>query len=84
MLHEKSRISDRPEGLYVQISFSEKETFDKESRRVKKVRLNDLFPSKNGWTIQSVEDSIHQFKLDAPMGTRVQSYLSIIRTNANI
>ncbi len=71
----------KPGGLYIQLCFSEKETFDNGPRRVKKSDLNELFSSKNGWTIESIEDSVYEFKPHAPMGPSVKAYLSFIRRN---
>jgi hypothetical protein len=73
----------KPGGLYIQLCYSEKEKYNNGPRRVTKADLNELFSTKNGWTIESIEDSVYEYQPDAPMGSSVQAYLSIIRRNNN-
>jgi cyclopropane fatty-acyl-phospholipid synthase-like methyltransferase len=73
----------KPGGLYIQLCFSEKEKYDNGPRRMKKADLNEMFSTKNGWTIESIEDSVYEFKSNAPMGPSCQAYLSLIRRNNN-
>jgi cyclopropane fatty-acyl-phospholipid synthase-like methyltransferase len=73
----------KPGGLYIQLCFSEKQTFANGPRRMKKSDLNELFSSKTGWTIESIDDSVYEFKPNAPTGPSVQAYLSFIRRNNN-
>ncbi|CAM4782334.1 unnamed protein product [Rotaria magnacalcarata] len=69
----------KPNGLYIQIVYSEKETHETISRRMKKSDLNELFSSKHGWTIESVEGTLYESRPDSPMAPSVQAYLSLIR-----
>ena len=71
----------KPGGLYIQLVFNEKEIQPCRPRRIKKSDLNQLFSSANGWTIESIEDSIYESRLDGPVGNDVRSYLSLIRRN---
>lgn len=71
----------KPGGLYVQICYSEKETRPGGPRRMKKTELNELFSSANGWTIESIEDTVYESRLDGPLAPDGQAYLSLIRRN---
>jgi cyclopropane fatty-acyl-phospholipid synthase-like methyltransferase len=71
----------KPGGLYIQLCFSEKETREGGPRRIKKSLLNQLFSSQNGWTIESIEDSIYETSPDGPLGLDGRAYLSFIRRN---
>ena len=71
----------KPGGLYIQLCFSEKETREGKPRRIKKTDLLELFSSTNGWTIESIEDSIYDTKPDFYLGPIAQAYLSLIRRN---
>lgn len=74
----------KPGGLYIQLCCSEKATFDRGPRRLKKVDLNELFSSKNGWTIESIEDSFYEYVPGAPTGEREKAYLSLFRRDNKI
>ncbi|CAF3770034.1 unnamed protein product [Rotaria sp. Silwood1] len=74
----------KPNGLYVQIVYSEKETREGGPRRIKKTDLEDLFSLKNGWAIESIEDSIYESRPGAPLSPNGLTYLSLIRRNINI
>lgn len=69
----------KPGGLYIQLGCSEKATFDKGPRRLKKADLEELFSSKNGWTIESIEDSVYEYVPGAPTGEKEVAYLSLFR-----
>ncbi|CAF1668109.1 unnamed protein product, partial [Adineta ricciae] len=74
----------KPGGLYIQLCASEKETYDKGPRRLKKADLCELFSSKNGWTIESIDDSVYEYIPDAPTGERAEAYLSLFRRDNKI
>jgi cyclopropane fatty-acyl-phospholipid synthase-like methyltransferase len=74
----------KPGGLYIQLCFSEKETREGGPRRVEKTVLNELFSLKNGWTIESIEDSVYESTSAGPLGLDGRAYLSFIRRNKNI
>ena len=69
----------KPGGLYIQLCFSEKETREGGPRRMKRSDLEQLFSSKNGWTIESIEDSVYETSPDGPLGLDGRAYLSFIR-----
>ena len=46
---------------------------------MKKSVLNELFSAENGWSIESIEDSIYEFKPDTPMEPSLRAYLTFIR-----
>ncbi|UJR19232.1 hypothetical protein I4U23_022361 [Adineta vaga] len=71
----------KPGGLYIQIACCEKETRPTRPRRVKKADLNQLFSSENGWTIESMEDTVYEATPEYQLGTNFISYLSFIRKN---
>ncbi|CAF3828374.1 unnamed protein product [Rotaria sp. Silwood1] len=73
----------KPNGLYIQLCFSEKETREGGPRRIKKSDLEELFSSKNGWTIESIEDSSYEANDDSPVSNEGQAYLSLIRRKIN-
>ncbi|CAF3337906.1 unnamed protein product [Rotaria socialis] len=74
----------KPNGLYIQIVYSEKETRDTIPRRVKKSDLIELFSSQHGWTIESIEDTVYESRPDSPLAPSVQAYLSLIRRTHQI
>ncbi len=74
----------KPGGLYIQLCFSEKETFDKGPRHVKKSDLNELFSSTNGWRIESIEDTFYEVRPGIALGLDGRAYLSLIRRDKNI
>ena len=74
----------KPGGLCIQLCCSEKATFDKGPRRLKNADLNELFSSKNGWTIESIEDSVYEYVPGAPTGEREKAYLSLFRRENKI
>ncbi|CAF1097373.1 unnamed protein product [Adineta steineri] len=74
----------KPNGLYIQICFSEKETREGGPRRITKADLNQLFSADHGWTIESIEDTVYELRPDGPIGTDGRAYLSLIRRNKNI
>jgi cyclopropane fatty-acyl-phospholipid synthase-like methyltransferase len=74
----------KPGGLYIQLCYSEKETFDKGPRRLTKTELNELFSSKHGWTIESIQDSVYEYMPGGPMGESVKVYLSLLRRDNHI
>jgi SAM-dependent methyltransferase len=74
----------KPGGLYIQLCFSEKETRQGGPRRITKSDLNELFSPTNGWTIESIEDTIYDSRPDSPLGASAQAYLSLIRRNKTI
>lgn len=69
----------KPGGLYIQLCFSEKEIREGGPRRMKKSDLEQLFSSANGWTIESIEDSVYETSPDGPLGLDGRAYLSLIR-----
>ncbi|CAF1469800.1 unnamed protein product [Adineta ricciae] len=69
----------KPNGLYIQLCFSEKETREGGPRRIRKVDLHNLFSSNKGWTIESIEDSVYQSTPAALLESDRQSYLTFIR-----
>jgi 2-polyprenyl-3-methyl-5-hydroxy-6-metoxy-1,4-benzoquinol methylase len=71
----------KPGGLYIQIVFSEKEIRHGGPRRINKSEINQSFSSANGWTIESIEDSIYEFTPDTEIGQDGRAYLSLIRRN---
>ncbi len=73
----------KPNGLYIQIVFSEKEIREGGPRRMTKSDINQLFSSVNGWTVESIEDSIYEWRSDTSLGTDGRAYLSFIRRNQN-
>ncbi|CAF3453677.1 unnamed protein product, partial [Rotaria sp. Silwood2] len=73
----------KPNGLYIQLCFSEKEIREGGPRRMKKSDLEELFSSKNGWTIETIEDSIYESRPGTPLSTDGKAYLSLIRRNTN-
>ncbi|CAF1313858.1 unnamed protein product [Rotaria sp. Silwood1] len=74
----------KPNGLYIQLCFNEKEIREGGPRRIKISDLEELFSSKNGWTIESIEDSIYESTSAGPLGLDGQAYLSLIRRDKNI
>jgi hypothetical protein len=68
----------KPDGLYILLCCSEKETCQGGLRRVKQSDLNELFSSKNGWQIQSIEDMIYESRSDSILPGGVQFYLLFI------
>ena len=74
----------KPGGLYILLSNSENETKQGGPRRLKKVELQDLFSSANGWTIESIQDSQYETQLTSMWGTHMVAYLSLIRRNKNV
>ncbi|CAF2737308.1 unnamed protein product [Rotaria sp. Silwood2] len=73
----------KPNGFYIQLCFSEKEIREGGPRRIKKSDLEELFSSKNGWTIESIEDTIYESRVGSPIGIDGRAYLSLIRKNTN-
>jgi ubiquinone/menaquinone biosynthesis C-methylase UbiE len=73
----------KPGGLYIQLCRSEKDTNSIGPRQIKKSDLMRLFSRRNGWTIESIEDSIYETKPDSPVGT-LRAYLTFIRRNQYI
>ncbi|CAF4310438.1 unnamed protein product [Rotaria socialis] len=79
----------KPNGLYIQLCFSEKETREggprqtREGgpRRIKKSDLYELFSSQNGWTIESIEDDVYETTLFGSVPSGGRAYLSTIRRN---
>lgn len=71
----------KPDGLYIQLCYSEKETRAGGPRRVRKADLHDLFSANTGWTIESIEDSIYESRPDGPFQGNGRAYLSLIRRN---
>jgi hypothetical protein len=71
----------KPGGLYIQLGFSEKETRQGGPRRVKRSDLNELFSSKTGWTIESIEDVVYETDPTNSIGLDGRGYLSFIRRN---
>jgi cyclopropane fatty-acyl-phospholipid synthase-like methyltransferase len=71
----------KPGGLYILLCFSEKEIRKNKPRHVKKCDLDQLFSSKNGWTIDSTEDVIYEARTDCPRPPTAQAYLSFILRN---
>ncbi|UJR11752.1 hypothetical protein I4U23_015933 [Adineta vaga] len=69
----------KPNGIYIQIVCSEKESRPTRPRRIKRADLYELFSEENGWKIESIEDTIYEATPDCPLGTDFQSYLSFIR-----
>ena len=74
----------KPNGLYIQLCFSDKETSEGGPRRINKSELNELFSSTNGWTIESIEDSVYESRTDGPIGPNGRAYISLIRRNNNL
>ncbi|CAF3006230.1 unnamed protein product [Rotaria sp. Silwood2] len=74
----------KPNGLYIQYCFSEKEIREGGPRRIKKSDLEELFSSKTGWTIESIEDTIYESTRAGPLGLDGRAYLSLTRRNKNI
>ncbi|CAF2103012.1 unnamed protein product [Rotaria magnacalcarata] len=74
----------KPNGLYIQLCFSEKETRQGGPPRVKKSDLYQLFSSKNGWTIESIEDAIYESTSAGPLGLDGRAYLSLIRRDKSV
>ncbi len=74
----------KPGGLYIQLCFSEKEIREGGPRRIRKTDLNQLFSSKNGWTIESIEDAIYETSPEFSIGLDGRGYLSFIRRNKTI
>jgi cyclopropane fatty-acyl-phospholipid synthase-like methyltransferase len=74
----------KPDGLYIQLCFSEKEIRQGGPRRIKKSVLNELFSSINGWTIESIDDALYQSSPAGPLGLDGRAYLSFIRRNKTI
>ena len=70
----------KPQGVYVQLAWSEKETLDRPRgpRKVTKVELEQLFSVGNGWQIESISDEIID-NIPELMGGRSIAYLSIIQ-----
>jgi hypothetical protein len=71
----------KPDGLYIQLCFSEKEIREGGPRQIKKSILNELFSSINGWLIESIEDSIYESTSTGPLGLDGRAYFSFIRRN---
>ncbi|CAF1900895.1 unnamed protein product [Rotaria magnacalcarata] len=71
----------KPNGLYIQLCFSEKETREGGPRRIKKSDLYELFSSQNGWTIESIEDDVYETTLFGSVPSGGRAYLSTIRRN---
>jgi cyclopropane fatty-acyl-phospholipid synthase-like methyltransferase len=71
----------KPGGLYILICFSEKEIRKGGPRRIKLSDLNELFSSKNGWKIESIEDAIYESRPESILPGGVQVYLLFIRRN---
>jgi len=73
----------KPGGLYIQLSRSEKDN-QPSSRppRVRKYDLYKFFSPRNGWIIESIQDTIYETRPDSPIGT-FRAYLSFIRRNKN-
>jgi hypothetical protein len=69
----------KPGGLYIQLCFSEKETRKGGPRRIKESDLNELFSSKNGWKIESIEDVIYESRPDSILPGGARAYLLLIR-----
>ena len=74
----------KPNGLYIQLCFSDKETREGGPRRIKQSELNDLFSSKTGWKIESIEDTTFESRPEGPFESEDQAYLSFIRSKKNI
>ncbi|CAF3406381.1 unnamed protein product [Rotaria socialis] len=74
----------KPNGLYIQLCFSEKETREGGPRRIKKSDLYELFSSQNGWTIESIEDAIYESTSAGPLGLDGRAYLSLIRRHKSV
>jgi SAM-dependent methyltransferase len=70
----------KPQGIYVQLVWSEKETMDRPCgpRKITKARIEELFSINNGWQIESINDEIIE-NIPEIMDGRSISYLSIIR-----
>ncbi|CAF3337893.1 unnamed protein product [Rotaria socialis] len=73
----------KPNGLYIQIVYSEKETREGGPRRIQKSDINELFSPANGWAVESIEDAVYEARPDAPIGPNGRAYLSFIRRNQN-
>lgn len=72
----------KPGGLYIQFSFSEKQSsINPGPRLIKKSDLYSLFSSENGWTIESIEDVIYITRSELVLDKENQAYLSFIRRN---
>ncbi len=71
----------KPGGLYILQCCSEKKTRKGGPRRVKQSNLNELFSSKNGWQIESIEDIIYESRSDSILPSGVHFYLLFIRRN---
>ncbi|UJR11968.1 hypothetical protein I4U23_016146 [Adineta vaga] len=70
----------KPQGIHVQLAWSEKETLDRPRgpRKITKAELEQLFSVHNGWQIESITDEIID-NIPQIMGGRSVAYLSIIR-----
>lgn len=71
----------KPNGLYIQLVYSEKEIREGGPPRIKKSDLLDLFSSENGWTIESIEDAVYESTDAGPLRPNGLAYLSLIRRN---
>jgi 2-polyprenyl-3-methyl-5-hydroxy-6-metoxy-1,4-benzoquinol methylase len=71
----------KPGGLYILVCFSEKESRQGGPRRIKKSDLNELFSSKNGWKIESIDDVVYESRSDSILSGGAQAYLLFIRRN---
>ena len=74
----------KPGGLYIQLCCSEKETRPGRPRRIKKSDLNELFSLTNGWTIESIEDSVYETSPEDGLGLDGRAYLTFIRRHQSI
>ncbi|CAF1348616.1 unnamed protein product [Adineta ricciae] len=70
----------KPQGIHVQLAWSEKETLDRPRgpRKITKAELQQWFSVDNGWQIQTITDEIID-NIPALMGGRSIAYLSIIQ-----
>jgi ubiquinone/menaquinone biosynthesis C-methylase UbiE len=71
----------KPGGLYILVCFSEKEIRKGGPRRIKLSDLDELFSSKNGWKIESIEDAIYESRPESILPGGVQAHLLFIRRN---
>ncbi|CAF5026458.1 unnamed protein product [Rotaria sp. Silwood1] len=74
----------KPDGLYIQLCFSEKEIREGGPRRIKQSDLEELFSLKNGWIIESIEDSIYESTSAGRLGLDGRAYLSLSRRTKSL
>jgi cyclopropane fatty-acyl-phospholipid synthase-like methyltransferase len=71
----------KPGGLHILVCFSEKEIRKGGPCRIKLSDLDELFSSKNGWKIESIEDAIYESRPESILPGGVQAHLLFIRRN---